>query len=102
MRRGPDADGGQCREPVRTEHDGDLDGHRAPPFRAGHIRKSPLEDQHRHFDAGLADTEIEALPEMPHRWVTLSDDGFEEFLLSQPFDGLEFGARSCDEQTDAE
>ncbi|TQL21298.1 hypothetical protein [Streptomyces sp. SLBN-134] len=65
------------------------------------IRESLPEDQRRHFDAELADTEIEALPEMLHRWVTLSNDGFEEFLLSRPFEGLEFGARSYDEQTDA-
>lgn len=50
----------------------------------------------------LADTEIEALPEMVHRWAALSNDGFEEFVLSRPFEGLEFGARSYDEQTDAE
>jgi hypothetical protein len=66
------------------------------------IRESLPEDQCRHFDAELADTEIEALPEMLHRWVTLSNDGFEEFLLSRPFEGLEFGARSYDAQTDAE
>ncbi|MEV6763700.1 hypothetical protein AB0N16_24300 [Streptomyces sp. NPDC051105] len=66
------------------------------------IRESLPEDQRRHFDAELADTEIEALPEMLHRWVTLSNDGFEEFLLSRPFEGLEFGARSYDAQTDAE
>lgn len=66
------------------------------------IRESLTEDQRRHFDAELADTEFEALPEMLHRWVTLSNDGFEDFLLSRPFDGLEFGARSYDEQADAE
>ncbi|WP_406726961.1 hypothetical protein WJ438_23295 [Streptomyces sp. GD-15H] len=47
-------------------------------------------------------TKIEALPEMLHRGVTSSDDGFEEFLFSRPFEGLEFGACSYDEQTDAE
>lgn len=66
------------------------------------IRESLPEDQRRHFDAELADTEIEALPEMLNRWVALSNDGFEEFLLSRPFEGLEFGARSYDVQTDAE
>jgi hypothetical protein len=65
------------------------------------IRESLPEDQRRHFDAELADTEIDALPEMLHRWVTLSNDGFEEFLLSRPFEGLEIGARSYDERTDA-
>ncbi|MFE9937315.1 hypothetical protein [Streptomyces hirsutus] len=66
------------------------------------IRESLPEDRRQHFDAELADTEIEALPEMLHRWVTLSNDGFEEFLPSRPFEGLEFGARSHDEQTGAE
>ncbi|MFF0111193.1 hypothetical protein [Streptomyces prasinus] len=66
------------------------------------IRESLPEEQRRHFDAELADTEIEALPKMLHRWVTLSNDGFEQFLLSRPFEGLEFGARSYDEQTDTE
>ncbi|MEU5702765.1 hypothetical protein ACFFS2_04405 [Streptomyces aurantiacus] len=66
------------------------------------IRESLPEDQRRHFDTELADTEIEALPAMLYRWVTLSNDGFEEFLLSTPFEGLEFGARSYDEQPDAE
>lgn len=45
----------------------------------------------------LADSEIEALPEMLGRWVRLATDGFEEFLLSKPFEGLEFGARSYDD-----
>ncbi|MFE5207515.1 hypothetical protein [Streptomyces sp. NPDC056600] len=65
------------------------------------IRESLPDDQRRHFDAELADTEIEALPEMLNRWVALSNDGFEEFLLSRPFEGMEFGARSYDEQPDA-
>lgn len=66
------------------------------------IRESLPEDQRRHFDAELADTAIEALPGMLQRWVTLSNDGFEQFLLSRPFEGLEFGARSYDEPTGAE
>jgi hypothetical protein len=61
------------------------------------IRDSLPEDQARHFDAELADTELDALPEMLSRWVRLATDGFEEFLLSQPFEGLEFGARSYDD-----
>lgn len=80
-----------------------------PPSSSSHplrtireIRDSLPEDQREHFDAELADTEIDALPEMLHRWVALSNDGFEEFLLSRPFDGLEFGARSYDERTDTE
>jgi hypothetical protein len=39
---------------------------------------------------------------MLNRWVALSNDGFEDFLLSRPFGGLEFGARAYDEQSDAE
>jgi hypothetical protein len=67
------------------------------------IRESLPDDQRRHFDAELADTEIEALPEMLNRWVALSNDGFEEFLLSRPFEGMDLGARSYDEPTgDAE
>ncbi|WP_328914905.1 MULTISPECIES: hypothetical protein [unclassified Streptomyces] len=58
------------------------------------IRESLPEDQARHFDAELADTAIEELPEMLSRWVRLAADGFEEFLLSKPFEGLAFGARS--------
>ncbi|MEV7675652.1 hypothetical protein [Streptomyces sp. NPDC088752] len=80
-----------------------------PPHSTAHplrtirdIRDSLPDDQRRHFDAELADTAIEALPEMLHRWVALSNDGFEEFLLSRPFEGMEFGARSYDEQPDAE
>nr|WSX77868.1 hypothetical protein OH826_30920 [Streptomyces sp. NBC_00899] len=61
------------------------------------IRESLPEDQARHFDAELADTELEALPEMLNRWVQLATDGFEEFLLSSPFEGLEFGGRSYDD-----
>jgi hypothetical protein len=55
-----------------------------PPSQSPHplrtirdIRDSLPEDQRRHFDTELADTEIEALPEMLHRWVTLSNDGFD-------------------------
>lgn len=61
------------------------------------IRESLPENQARHFDAELADTELEALPEMLSRWVRLATDGFEEFLLSRPFEGLDFGARSYDD-----
>ncbi|WP_233221344.1 hypothetical protein [Streptomyces carminius] len=60
------------------------------------------EGRRRRFDTELADTEIEALSEIPHRRVTPGNDGFEEFLLSAPFEGLEFGARSCDEQPGTE
>jgi hypothetical protein len=57
----------------------------------------PARGSGRHFDAELADTELDALPEMLSRWVRLATDGFEEFLLSKPFEGLEFGARSYDD-----
>ncbi|MFF5587035.1 hypothetical protein [Streptomyces hygroscopicus] len=57
------------------------------------IRESLPEQQRALFDAELADTEIDALPAMLNRWITLGNDGFEEFLLSAPFDGLEFGGR---------
>ncbi|MBO0853187.1 MAG: hypothetical protein J2P18_05395 [Nocardia sp.] len=66
------------------------------------IRESLHEDQRKHFDAELADTELEALPAMLTRWVALSNDGFEEFLLSRPFEGMEFGARSYDEPTEVQ
>ncbi|MFE1773237.1 hypothetical protein [Streptomyces sp. NPDC059008] len=66
------------------------------------IRDALPEHQRRHFDAELAETDIDALPEMVHRWITLGFDGFEEFLLSAPFEGLEFGARSYDDQEEGE
>ncbi|MFJ8476311.1 hypothetical protein [Kitasatospora sp. NPDC094011] len=62
------------------------------------IRGSLPEDQVRHFDAELADTDIDALPAMLHRWATLGTDGFLDFLLTTPFEGLEFGARSYDDE----
>ncbi|MFB7123494.1 hypothetical protein [Kitasatospora sp. NPDC056273] len=66
------------------------------------IRGSLPEDQVEHFDAELADTDIDALPAMLHRWATLGTDGFLDFLLTTPFDGLEFGARSYDDEGDPE
>jgi len=66
------------------------------------IRESLPDDQRKHLDWELADTATEALPEMLNRWVALSNDGFEEFLRSRPFEGMEFGARSYDDQPDAE
>lgn len=71
-----------------------------PPRTIRDIRDSLPEDQRAHFDAELADTEIEALPEMLRRWITLGNDGFVEFLLTRPFEGLEFGARSYDDEPD--
>ena len=62
------------------------------------IRKSLPEDQLNYFDAELAVTDLDELPQMLTRWATAANDGFEEFLLSTPFEGLEFGARSYDEQ----
>jgi hypothetical protein len=66
------------------------------------IRDSLPEDQVDHFDAELADTDIDALPAMLHRWATLGSDGFVEYLLSTPFEGLEFGARSYDDAAGGE
>ncbi|TQF04249.1 hypothetical protein E6W39_20975 [Kitasatospora acidiphila] len=66
------------------------------------IRDSLPEDQVRHFDAELADTDIDALPAMLHRWASLGSDGFVQYLLSTPFEGLEFGARSYDDAAGGE
>ncbi|SOE11015.1 MULTISPECIES: hypothetical protein [unclassified Streptomyces] len=66
------------------------------------IRDSLPEDQVRHFDAELAETDMDDLPSMLTRWAKLGNDGFLEFLLSTPFEGLEFGERSYDEQDDSE
>jgi len=45
---------------------------------------------------------LDDLPSMLTRWATAANDGFEEFLLSTPFEGLEFGARSYDGQQNSE
>ncbi|WP_327284189.1 MULTISPECIES: hypothetical protein [unclassified Streptomyces] len=66
------------------------------------IRKSLPERQLGHFDAELADTDIDALPDMLHRWATLGSDGFLEQLGAAPFEGLEFGQRSYDDAADGE
>lgn len=66
------------------------------------IRASLPEDQVEHFDAELADTDIDALPDVLHRWATLGGDGFVGHLLSTPFAGLEFGARSYDDSDEGE
>lgn len=66
------------------------------------IRESLPGDQVAHFDAELAVTDIDELPSMLTRWATAAHDGFEEFLLSAPFEGLEFGARSYDVQENIE
>jgi hypothetical protein len=62
------------------------------------IRAWLPEDQRAHFDAELAETDIDELPEMLHRVITLAKDGFDEFVRSAPFDGLDFGARSYDDE----
>ncbi|MFE2408692.1 hypothetical protein ACFXDE_10140 [Kitasatospora sp. NPDC059408] len=62
------------------------------------IRASLPGDQVEHFDAELADTDIDELPAVLHRWATLGTDGFVDFLLSAPLEGLEFGARSYDDE----
>ncbi|MGW0389533.1 hypothetical protein ACWDYJ_01280 [Streptomyces sp. NPDC003042] len=66
------------------------------------IRESLPERQLGHFDAELADTDIDALPDMLHRWATLGSDGFLERLTTAPFEGLEFGQRSYDDAADGE
>jgi hypothetical protein len=66
------------------------------------IRKSLPEDQENFFDAELAVTDLDELPQMLTRWATSANDGFEELLLSTPFDGLKFGARSYDEPQTSE
>ncbi len=66
------------------------------------IRASLPENQVRHFDADLADTDIDALPEVLHRWAVLGSDGFLDSLLSTPFEGLEFGGRSYDDGADGQ
>ncbi|MGW2404669.1 hypothetical protein ACWCXK_09085 [Streptomyces sp. NPDC001739] len=65
------------------------------------IRDSLPEDQLHHFDAELTETDIDDLPSMLTRWAKLGNDGFLDFLLSTPFEGLEFGERSYDEQDDS-
>jgi hypothetical protein len=66
------------------------------------IRESLSEEQARHFDAELADTDLDALPAVLHRWATLGNDGFLDLLLSAPFEGLEFGGRSYDDTAGGE
>ncbi|MFD0398566.1 hypothetical protein ACFVHI_10860 [Kitasatospora sp. NPDC127121] len=66
------------------------------------IRGSLPEEQVKHFDAELADTDIDALPAILHRWATLGNDGFLDQLLSTPFEGLEFGSRSYDDAAGTE
>jgi hypothetical protein len=66
------------------------------------IREALPEHQQHLFDAEVADTDIDELPVLLSRWATPGTDGFEEFLLSTPFEGLEFGARSYDTDPDAE
>jgi hypothetical protein len=67
------------------------------------IRESLPSDQVAHFDAELAATDLDELPAMLTRWATTAHDGFEAFLLSTPFEGLEFGTRSYDDEaTDGE
>ncbi|GAA1010930.1 hypothetical protein Aple_066590 [Acrocarpospora pleiomorpha] len=66
------------------------------------IRASLPGDQLVHFDAELAETDIAELESMLTRWATLANDGFEEFLLSAPFEDLDFGGRSYDERPESE
>lgn len=82
------------------------DPHASPPSSGTHplrtiraIRESLPEDQLAYFDAELAETDIAELEATLTRWATLARDGFHDFLLSTPFEGLRFGARSYDETT---
>jgi hypothetical protein len=61
------------------------------------IRASLPEGQRGHFDAELADTDLDALPDVLRRWAVMGVDGFVDSLLSTPFEGLEFGERSYDD-----
>lgn len=79
--------------------------HEIPPKRArrsirtiNDIREALPEDQRRHFDRELGEADLAEVPEVLETWVTLGFDGFEEFLLSKPFLGLEFGKRSYDNE----
>ena len=58
--------------------------------------------KYRDFDAELADTDLDALPAVLHRWATLGNDGFLDLLLSAPLEGLEFGGRSYDDTAGGE
>ncbi|GAQ54560.1 hypothetical protein [Streptomyces acidiscabies] len=75
---------------------------RHPPRTIREIREHLPEHQITHFDAELADTDLDALPAMLHRWATLGNDGFLERLTSTPFEGLEFGRRSYDDAAGSE
>lgn len=66
------------------------------------IREALPEHQLGHFNAELADTDIDALPDMLHRWATLGSDGFLERLAEAPFEGLKFGQRFYDDAADGE
>ncbi|MDH6138219.1 hypothetical protein P3T35_000196 [Kitasatospora sp. GP30] len=94
-----------------ADHEHSLPTLPRPPSRLGEphplrtireIRESLPADQVEHFDAELADADIDALPAMLHRWATLGSDRFFERLLSAPFEGLEFGQRSYDDAADGE
>ncbi|MFI9840103.1 hypothetical protein ACIHFD_23910 [Nonomuraea sp. NPDC051941] len=63
------------------------------------IRESLPDDQLVHFGA---ETDISELESTLTRWATLANDGFMDFLLSTPFEGVEFGARSYDERQGGE
>ncbi|MHA6760201.1 hypothetical protein [Streptacidiphilus sp. PAMC 29251] len=91
---------------MSSAHDHPLPTHRSQPEHPlrtiRDIRESLPEDQLTHFDAELAVTDLDELPVMLTRWATSAHDGFEEFLLSAPFEGLEFGARPYDEPPSGE
>lgn len=66
------------------------------------IRTSLPEEQREHFDAELADTDLDALPDVLRRWAVMGNDGFVDFLRSTPFEGLEFGERSYDDDANSQ
>ncbi|MEU1802230.1 hypothetical protein [Streptomyces sp. NPDC019937] len=73
-----------------------------PPRTIRDLRGALPEHQQHLFDSELENAGFEALPAVLNRWITLGIDGFEEFLLSTPFEGLEFGSRSYDTETGLE
>jgi hypothetical protein len=62
------------------------------------LREALPEQQRQFFDQELAEAKLEEIPEVIHSWATLGLDGFDEFMLSKPFLGLEFGQRSYDDE----
>ncbi|KPM53877.1 hypothetical protein ACG83_23495 [Frankia sp. R43] len=66
------------------------------------IRASLPAEQRGHFDVELADTDLDALPDVLRRWAVLGSDKFVDSLLATPFEGLEFGERSYDDAANSQ